>query len=46
MIRDTGLGVAMPNASDEVRGQADHVAADGLAAFIRQLIDGAFDDFE
>lgn len=43
MIKGAGLGVAMPNATDEVKVAADHVAQNGLAEFIHQLIDGRFD---
>jgi len=37
MITSAGLGVAMPRATDAVRAAADLLAADGLAAFLRQL---------
>ncbi|MHC4294892.1 MAG: HAD hydrolase family protein [Planctomycetota bacterium] len=40
MIRAAALGAAMPNAPSAVRDAADHIAVDGLAAFIRQLIAG------
>jgi len=43
MLSSAGLGVAMPQAPDEVLEAADHVATGGLAEFIRQLIDGQFD---
>lgn len=43
MIHAAGLGVAMPNATADVLAAADHVAADGLAAFIGRLADGEFD---
>ena len=42
MLRGTGLGVAMPQASDTVKSAAKHVAEQGLATFIRELIDGRF----
>lgn len=44
MIRGAGLGVTFPHAPPAVREAADHVAKDGLAAFIHQLVDGRFDE--
>jgi len=43
MIRGAGLGVAMPKAPRVLLDAADHVAADGLADFIRRLLAGQFD---
>jgi hydroxymethylpyrimidine pyrophosphatase-like HAD family hydrolase len=43
MIRGAGLGVTVPGARPAVLAEADHVAKDGLGAFIRQLIEGRFD---
>jgi hydroxymethylpyrimidine pyrophosphatase-like HAD family hydrolase len=43
MIRSAGLGVALGAAPPEVRQAAAHVASDGLAAFIRDLLAGKFD---
>ena len=43
MVRGVGLGVAMPAAPDVLLDAADHVAADGLAAFIRRFVAGEFD---
>jgi len=40
MLRAAGLGVAMPAAPEEVRAAADRVAAGGLAAFLRSLLEG------
>ena len=37
MIRGAALGVAVPNAKDEVKDAADIVAEDGLADLIRNL---------
>ncbi len=42
MLKGVGLGVAMPQASDEVRAAAKHVAHGGLAKFIHELLDGRF----
>ena len=42
MLRGAGLGVAMPQASEAVKTAAKHVAENGLATFIRELIDGKF----
>jgi len=42
MLRGAGLGVAMPGASDTVKSAARHVAQQGLATFIRELLDGRF----
>jgi 5-amino-6-(5-phospho-D-ribitylamino)uracil phosphatase len=43
MIRGAGLGVTLPHGRPAVLREADHLAADGLAAFIRQLVAGRFD---
>lgn len=43
-VRRAGLGVAMGGAPDRLKAAADVVAEDSLAAFIEQLIDGAFDE--
>ena len=43
MIGSVGLGVAMPQAPASVIEASDHTAAEGLAEFIRQLVDGQFD---
>ena len=43
MLAGAGLGVAFPHSPDSVRDAARHIAADGLASFIRQLVDGKFD---
>jgi hypothetical protein len=43
MIRGAGLGVAMPDAPQEVRDAARHVAVEGLAAFVTGLLAGKFD---
>jgi len=43
IVRGAGLGVAMPKAPQSLRDVADHVAEDGLAQFIHQLLDGQFD---
>ena len=43
MVRGAGLGAAMPHAPQELLDAADHVAAAGLAAFIRQLAAGELD---
>jgi len=43
MVRGVGLGVAMPAAPDVLLDAADHVAVDGLAAFIRRFVAGEFD---
>jgi hypothetical protein len=42
-LRGAGLGVAMPGATAPALAAADHVARDGLAAFIRRLLAGHFD---
>jgi len=42
MLRGVGLGVAMPQASDDVKSAACHVAEKGLAVFIHELIGGRF----
>ena len=44
MIRRAGLGVAMPCGPQYVRDAADHVASNGLAGFIHELLAGKFDD--
>jgi len=44
MIRRAGLGVAMPGGPEYVREAADHVASDGVARFIHELVAGKFDD--
>lgn len=45
MLRESGLGVAMANAVDEVRAVADHITAtndeDGVALVLEQLLTGA-----
>ena len=43
MICGAGLGVAMPQGPPGVIEASDHTAARGLAEFIRQLVDGKFD---
>ncbi|HUT59292.1 MAG TPA: HAD family hydrolase [Phycisphaerae bacterium] len=43
MIRRAGLGVTFTDAKPDLRDAADHVADDGLAAFIHELIAGRFD---
>ena len=43
MLQGVGLGVAMAQAPQVLRNIARHTAADGLAAFIRQLAAGHFD---
>jgi len=43
IVRGAGLGVAMPQSPQSLRDVADHVAEDGLAQFIHQLLDGQFD---
>ncbi|MCD6303895.1 MAG: HAD family phosphatase [Planctomycetes bacterium] len=42
MIRGVGLGAAMPHAPEALRRAADHVAAGGLAGFVRDLLAGRF----
>ncbi|MCL2701044.1 MAG: Cof-type HAD-IIB family hydrolase [Phycisphaerae bacterium] len=42
MLRGAGLGVAMPQATDTVKSAARHVADQGLATFIHELLDGRF----
>lgn len=44
MISRAGLGVAMPQGPSGVIEAADHTAVEGLAEFIRQLVDGQFHD--
>jgi hypothetical protein len=44
MICGVGLGVAMPPAPPAVASAARHVATEGLAAFLRDLGAGRFDD--
>ncbi|MCE5325565.1 MAG: Cof-type HAD-IIB family hydrolase [Planctomycetaceae bacterium] len=39
LIRKVGLGVAMPNGSPMLIAEADQVAENGLAAFIRELVE-------
>jgi hypothetical protein len=43
MIRGAGLGVAMPQAPQELREVARRVADDGLAVFVRRLAAGEFE---
>jgi 5-amino-6-(5-phospho-D-ribitylamino)uracil phosphatase len=43
MIRQAGLGVAMPNAPQAVRAVADAVAEGGLAQFLDDLLAGRYD---
>jgi hypothetical protein len=43
MLSGVALGVAMPQAPESVIASADHVADDGLAEFVNQLVDGKFD---
>ena len=43
MLSSVGLGAAMPQAPSSVIEAADHTAADGLAKFVNQLVDGKFD---
>ncbi len=38
LLSGAGLGAAMPHAPDSVKAAADTVATDGLAAFVRSLI--------
>ncbi|MCY2928574.1 MAG: HAD family hydrolase [Planctomycetota bacterium] len=44
MLHGAGLGVAMPHAPADVQAAANHVASDGLPAFIHSLIAGEFDE--
>jgi len=43
MIRQAGLGAAMPHAPAEVKQAADVVASDGLGSFLLDLVAGKFD---
>ncbi len=43
MLSGVALGVAMPQAPESVIAASDHVADDGLAEFVNQLVDGKFD---
>ncbi len=43
MLAGAGLGAAFPHSPPSVLAAARYVAADGLANFIRQIIDGKFD---
>ena len=42
MVRAAGLGVAFPHSPPELRAAARHVAEEGLAKFIRELMAGRF----
>lgn len=43
MLAGAGLGVAFPHSPDSVRAAARHIATEGLAAFIRQLLAGKYE---
>ncbi len=45
MIRGAALGVVMPKAPMSLQQAAGHVAQNGLAVFIRELIAGKFDEY-
>ncbi|MBS3734434.1 MAG: HAD family phosphatase [Phycisphaerae bacterium] len=44
MVAGAGLGVAMPKASPPLRDAADVTASPTLAAFIHDMLDGAYDN--
>ncbi len=46
MLKSAGLGVAMPGGSDSAKEAADIVAADGLASFISDMLQGFFDEVD